>query len=310
MSLTEIRLGLAGAGRWGKNIIRTIIKTPNASLTRLASRNPESKNWVGQGCLIDTDWRALVVAGDLDGLIVATPPETHCTIALAAIDKGLSVFIEKPLSLDLGEARAIATAAKKRHVNILIDHIHLFHASYQLLKEQARVLGGITRIRSEGGNNGPFRSFDPLWDWGSHELSLILDLVPEEGEVAWAKTLRKEALPEGSGGLYEFEMLFPSGIRANSRFGNLMSGKSRRLEVDCPGGTLVMDDTGPYPLLKRYDGMESIFPVGRSEPLAEALRVFVDGLRGIQSPFLGVDLGVRVTKYLQALEVRLAQRPH
>ncbi len=247
MAPAALRLGLVGAGRWGSRIARTIGAMSEVRLHRLASRNPDSASLVGPGCTVHADWQTLIAAGDLDGLLIASPPETHGPIALEAIDSGLPVFIEKPMTLDVAEARLIQTASERRRVPVMVDHTHLFHTSYRTLKEMVPGLGGIRAIRSSGGNWGPFRRFDPLWDWGAHELSLILDLAGNDGTIVTASVVRHEDRSEGLGILIAFEMEFTPGIRASSRFGNLMDGKTRLLEVECADGTLIMDDVGPTP---------------------------------------------------------------
>jgi len=75
-----LRLGLVGAGRWGRNYIRTIAELEDVVLARLASRAPDAAALAGDGCAVAADWSELITAGDLDGVIVATPPATHADI--------------------------------------------------------------------------------------------------------------------------------------------------------------------------------------------------------------------------------------
>ena len=79
----QLRLGLLGAGRWGRNYIRTIAASAGVRLARLASRNPDSANLVPPDCVIFADWREMLDARALDGVIVATPPGVHAEMALA-----------------------------------------------------------------------------------------------------------------------------------------------------------------------------------------------------------------------------------
>ena len=61
-----IRLGLIGAGRWGRNIARSLEGLDGIQLTRLASRRPESRALAGPDCIVSTDWREVTGASDLD----------------------------------------------------------------------------------------------------------------------------------------------------------------------------------------------------------------------------------------------------
>lgn len=106
------RLGLIGAGPWGRNYIHTIAGLDGICLTRLASRNPESARLTGSEGTISEDWRDIVEAENLDGIVIASPPVTHADMVLAAISKGLAVLVEKPISLSVAEAEKILATAK------------------------------------------------------------------------------------------------------------------------------------------------------------------------------------------------------
>ena len=74
---SPLRLGLIGAGHWGKVYIKTLERLPGFSLARLASNNPESRNLVHEGCQISKNWQEVTSADDLDGVIIAAPPKMH-----------------------------------------------------------------------------------------------------------------------------------------------------------------------------------------------------------------------------------------
>jgi len=99
-----VRLGLIGAGRWGRAYIRTLAELDGLSLKWVSSRNPETKTFVPDTCSVTEDWRDLMTAENIDGIIVATPPASHAEIALTAIEQGHAVMVEKPLTLSLQEA--------------------------------------------------------------------------------------------------------------------------------------------------------------------------------------------------------------
>ena len=92
----DLNLGLIGAGSWGRNYIRTLAGLEGVDLVRLCSRNPESAKLAGPDCEISPDWRQLIEAGDLDGVIIAAPPALQSEMMLAAIGRGLPVLAEKP----------------------------------------------------------------------------------------------------------------------------------------------------------------------------------------------------------------------
>jgi len=296
------RLGLVGAGRWGRNIVRTIAGMDDARLVRIASANPETAALAGPGCVVDPDWRNVVGAPDLDGVIVATPPETHAAICLSAIARKLPVFVEKPLALDPNEAARVADAAERAGTPVLVDHIHLFHEAYDRLKAEAARHGGIVALASRGGNCGPFRAYPPLYEWGAHDLALMLDLGGIDATLAVARRTKTETRDGFAGANYEVRLEWPGGRSGTATFGNLFGRKERRLEAVCRDATFVMDDTADDPLVAIAGGRARPLGVVRSQPLRRALDAFVRAVRGEAAPHLGARLGLRVVEILAEVE--------
>jgi predicted dehydrogenase len=67
------------------------------------------------------DWRAVVADAGVDALSIATPPAVQAEIALASLAAGKPVFCEKPLSLELAEAEALARAARESGLANVVD---------------------------------------------------------------------------------------------------------------------------------------------------------------------------------------------
>ncbi len=174
------RLALIGAGRWGRNYIRTIDEMPDAEIAVLCSSNPDIGRFAPEGATTTTNWRRALTITDVDGVIIATPPAAHAETACAAIEMGLPVMVEKPLTLDLAQAERIKRRAEALKVPVLVDHTLLFHPAYKTLKSLGRKIGPIRRIRACGGNWGLFRDdTPPLWDYGAHDVAMSIDLIGE-----------------------------------------------------------------------------------------------------------------------------------
>ena len=172
------RLGLIGAGPWGRNYIHTIAGLDGICLTRLASRNPESARLTGSEGTISEDWRDIVEAENLDGIVIASPPVTHADMVLAAISKGLAVLVEKPISLSVAEAEKILATAKAEDAIVMVDHIHLYSAAWEAVKRETRSLGAVRAISGVAGKWGPFPPSTPvLWEWGSHDVAMCINLM-------------------------------------------------------------------------------------------------------------------------------------
>lgn len=307
-----IRLGLIGAGRWGRFYIKTLKSLPGVELTRLCSSNPGSAALVGPACEITCDWRALIKAGDLDGVIIATPPALHAEMVEATVTAGLPVMVEKPLTMSLDQALHLQRVVEQSGVPVLVDHIYLFHPGYVALKEKVQDLGPIRFIRSVGGNWGPFRPDVPvLWDYGPHDVALCLDLLGEMPTSVDAVRQLSCETDEGYGEILSLRLDFPGGASATITVGNIMQEKKRLFAVYFDDYVLTLNDLAEHKLmLYRTEGNcpadspdQAFGPgmpiqISADLPLTRAVSTFVTGISGGSPKAFGVALGVEVVRVL------------
>jgi predicted dehydrogenase len=308
----HIRLGLIGAGPWGRRYIETIGRLDGVRLTRLASRNPESPQLVGDACAIDTDWRATVAADDIDGIIIATPPALHCEMARAAVEAGLPVLVEKPLTLGSAEAESLLAAAVAADGLVMVDHIHLYSPAYRRLKELAGDMGAIREIRGENGDRGPFRPDTPvLWDWGSHDVALCLDLAGQVPERITARRLEHRQGQKNGGETIALTLGFADGLEASITLGNLFESRRRSLEVHFDGGVLTYDDTAADKLTRRKPSSAEAqaVAVDGTPPLDRVIGAFARAIEQGAPDLSGLRLGAEVVSVLEQAARSLEQGP-
>jgi predicted dehydrogenase len=121
-----IRMGLIGAGGYGMSDAKAALKVGGVRMVAIsdvdASHLETSADAIDklQGSRPKTykHYQEMLDAGGLDAVIIATPPHWHALPFLAALDKGLAIYCEKPLAYDIREGRAMVDAAA-RHGNIV-----------------------------------------------------------------------------------------------------------------------------------------------------------------------------------------------
>lgn len=309
--MSDFRLGLIGAGSWGRRCIATVSRLPGIRLARVASRNPETPSLVGRDCQVSREWELVACARDLDGVMIATPGPTHAKIALAAVASGVPVFIEKPVTQDPQEALDLLDLARRRKVLVMVDHIYLFHPGYEEIKRRLPALGPVRRIRATGGNRGPFRAgTSALWDYGPHDVSVSLDLLGGNSVTITAERERSEFVPEGHGEILALKLQFGGGVRAETRIGNLLENRERRFEFHFDGRALVLDDVAKELTLHPLGpggrlGPGEPLPVPPELPLDRALKAFVSAARSGKNDLSGLKLGVDVVALLAECERQL-----
>ncbi len=252
------------------------------------------------GCAIFADWREMLGAGELDGLIVASPPATHAQIALAAIEAGLPVLIEKPLTLDLDEARMLRDQAKRHASLAMAAHTHLCHPAYRALKSRLPAFGAVREIRSEASNIGPFRGDAPvLWDWGAHDVAMCLDLLGAMPERAKAAIVETRPAESSRGETVEIELGFAGGVSVTTRVSNMLP-KRRVFSVHCANATLTYDDLAPEKLTIEAQGSAIPEPVKipADLPLTVVVREFAAAIAAGNADASSLELGVAVVAVL------------
>ncbi|MGH9195413.1 MAG: Gfo/Idh/MocA family protein [Acidimicrobiia bacterium] len=308
-----IRLGLIGAGRWGLNVIRTINETDGVELKRLGSRNPRAVTFVPSGCEVSQDWREVATASDLDGVIITTPPALHAEMSTAAVEAGLPVMVEKPLTLSLEEAEKLRARVQEHSGYVFVDHTLLFHPAYIKLCSLAESLGAVERVMSVGGNKGPFgKQCPPFWDYAAHDLAMILVLLGESPSSVTGGVVESRETEDGYGEMGEAELTFPSGAKAEISTGNLRDSKIRRVEVSFEESVIVFDDLAVDKLVqyeRDHEGPGKPIEIRAELPLTTAVTSFAGMIQGGDMSSTGsLDLGVEVVRILEQLSPQIRSR--
>jgi predicted dehydrogenase len=305
-----LRLGLIGAGRWGSNYVRTIQAMTEAVLTRVSTKSSDVSALVGPECRVDRRWQSLVDAGDLDGVIIATPPRLHFQIARYALRHDLPVLVEKPLTMDVREARALQALAVDRGVPMLVDHVYLFHPAYRALRAELHGRRLLT-ITAQAGNDGPLRSdASVLWDYGPHDVAMCLDLVGETPTGISATRVEGRQVGDAFGEIIELRLEFPSGTKAELSLSNLLRNRTRYFSVVTGSDQLVFDDSGEdrvYREPSRTAGERRPIPYAAELPLTVAVREFGEAIVAKRPDEKAIQLAVDVVAVLARCAAALGQ---
>ncbi len=301
--MTALRLGLIGAGRWGRIYIRSIAGMESLALVAVASSNPQTQSLLPPGCRQLADWRDTIALPDVEAVIVATPPSLHFAMAKAALEAGKPVLVEKPFTCDIAEAEALAALSRRLSVPLLVEHTQLYAPAFQALAALVPGMGGVQAIHARANAEGPFRPDVPvLWDWGAHDVAMCLSLAGNPSRAGARRLQRRPGLAHAE--TIALDLAWPNGAMADIVVGNI-TGPSRRLfEVTCPAGRLVYQ--APSQLLRIENG-EPAEPIEVSAtlPLTVALERFTLAAR--QPPDeAALDLAVATVRVLSEGQRSLA----
>ena len=178
-----IRVGVVGLGHWGPNLVRNFGTIPDVAVTACCDSNPERVKRVCDRFVQAKpalEAREMLCTENIDAVAIATPSKTHYSIAKLALEKGLHVFVEKPLATSLGECEDLIQLAKNKDLVLMVGHIFLYNAAVIKLKElvDSGELGDLCYLSSARLNLGPIRQdVNALWDLSVHDISIMLHLM-------------------------------------------------------------------------------------------------------------------------------------
>lgn len=143
-----IRVGIVGCGRVAVHHLRFLAGIPNVQVVGLADFNKEQARLLGESFGIQNVHGSLddlLSTTDLDVLHILTPPQYHYDQAIAAIQRGINVFVEKPTALSTREVEDMYDQAAKNGVSVCPDFIQLFHplAQRMISLVESGVLGRV-----------------------------------------------------------------------------------------------------------------------------------------------------------------------
>ena len=150
----RINLGIIGCGGLGKENLKACTAQPNVVVVAACDvwkdrLDPIVEKFKGT-CTGYTDFRELLKHKDLDAVIIATPAHWHAIIAIAAAEAGKDIYLQKPMTMHIGESFAVRNAVRKHKVICQIGT--QIHASenYRRVVELIRSgnLGEIATVRT------------------------------------------------------------------------------------------------------------------------------------------------------------------
>jgi len=119
MSEAKLRVGIIGAGLRALFLTPELRATGRAEVVAICRRNPERLAMAQKALSVSkvyTDWREMLDQAELDAVIVSTPHHYHAEPAIAALERGLHVSVEKPMALTSKDAWAMVDARSEQIV--------------------------------------------------------------------------------------------------------------------------------------------------------------------------------------------------
>jgi UDP-2-acetamido-3-amino-2,3-dideoxy-glucuronate N-acetyltransferase len=178
------RVGVAGAGKWGMNIVRCCAKMGVLAAVCDADLHPlEEVRAHYPGVKVFCDYETMLSLAKIDAVAIAAPAQQHAELALRAIAAGLDVFVEKPLALGVADAQRVVDAAREAGRKLVVGHVLLYHPAMRTMLKligDGRI-GAVRHLRSRRLSWGRLRSYEDVWwSFAPHDVAVMLEVFGEE----------------------------------------------------------------------------------------------------------------------------------
>ena len=311
---TSRSICVVGAGRWGKNHIKTFHKLgflagiveANADVrAEFREKYPEVKTFATVREAIKEDF---------DGFTVATPAETHFKIAEFIINHKKHILVEKPITLKASEARRLKELAEENNVNLMVGHLLLFHPAIRKIKKLIKKgkIGKLEYIYSNRLNLGTVRTEENiLWSFAPHDISIFQYFIG---------SLPVEVISRGGAFLQPHihdssmtVLTYPGNIVGHIYVSWLHPFKEHRMVVIGSKGMFSYEDSSEDKNILFYekgidwiqgepikrDGPTEVIPYEKKMPLTEELKYFAKHTNGEPIKIADAQNGVEVLEILE-----------
>jgi len=254
---STIGIAVIGYGYWGPNLVRNFSDTDHAQVVAVSDLDRGKLTLVQRrfpGVAVTTDFNAVLSNPNVNAVAIATPVRTHYELALAALQAGKHVLVEKPLAETAEQAELLIKEAARRNLVLMVDHTFLYTPAVQKIRQLIAegVLGDIFYYNSTRASLGLIQEdVNVIWDLAVHDIAII-NYIFEERPVAVSATAASH-VPGTPENMAHISLFFGSGCIAHISVNWLSPVKVRQTFIGGSRRMIVYEDTEPTEKIKVYD---------------------------------------------------------
>jgi scyllo-inositol 2-dehydrogenase (NADP+) len=190
----DLKVGLLAYGAIGDEHNKAVQATAGLVLQAVCDTNPERLTaalQISPDTQTFTDANEMLAAGEIDLVVISTPPNSHYKWAKQALSLGLHVMLEKPMALTTQECDELMELAHSNNALLVVYQNRRYDLDFLTIKQEIErdQIGDLFHYESfVGGYSKPCSywhsdatvSGGAIFDWGSHFIDQIMSLVPAE----------------------------------------------------------------------------------------------------------------------------------
>lgn len=325
----HVRIALIGAGYWGRNLARNIHSNPRSELKTVCDADPGTALATAEkyNAKAASDLDDVLADRDIDAVVIATPSSLHPDHVMAAARAGKHIFVEKPMANSADDARAMAEAAEKAGVKLMVGFTFLYNNIVADIKDRidSGDLGDIHYVYSRRLNLGKFRrDNDVVWTLAPHDISILNYWFNDKPKQVTARGLTYAHPQSGQVEVCFAQLDYNNNLSGNLHLSWLDPQKFREMVIVGSKKMLIYDDATPGRHIRIFDKRVDVTDNPRSsdshdyvtrlrtgdivipniqieEPLAAEIEHFVDCIITGNDPLTDGRHGVAITQVMSAM---------
>jgi predicted dehydrogenase len=322
------RAALIGLGAMGRNHLRVLSDLDGTELVAVCDQDAAAVEAASRKHSVPgyRSWDEMLDRERLDAAVVAVPTRFHVDAGLAALQRGLHVFVEKPIATSLEEGRQLLDAAASADRVFAVGHIERFNPAVRELKLrlEAGEIGRLYQLQAR--RQGPFpariRDVGVVIDLATHDVDVMCSLAGSDVHRLYAETEQRihtdhedilnALLKFDSGvlGVLQVNWLTPTKIRELSVLGErgmfVCNYLTQELTHFKNAGVAALSEASRHPLAVT-EGEAVSFPIKQAEPLKLELQSFMQAVRGEHEVEVDGEAGLRALHLALAMVTAAAE---
>jgi predicted dehydrogenase len=252
-----LNLAVVGAGYWGKNLIRNFATAKRCNLKFICDLDEkilaaQKKSFPAA----ETTRRIDDVLTDrgVDAVVIAVDVPKHFEVAKRCLEAGKHIYVEKPLTLTVSDAKVLTELAAKKNVKLMVGHLLEYHPAVTFVKDliDTGKLGRLYYMYTQRVNLGIIRQTENAW-WSlaPHDISVICYLFGSQpvSVSAWGQCY----LQKGVEDVVFATVKFNDGKMANIHCSWLDPHKIRKMTVVGSEKMITFDDMEASEKIRIWD---------------------------------------------------------
>jgi predicted dehydrogenase len=294
--MRKVKVGVVGVGYLGQHHVRIFSELPNVELVAIADINEKRAREMAslyQVPFYTTNYKDLI--DKVDAVSIVTPTSTHFSIAKNFLERGIHIFVEKPVTQTLEEAENLLELASGKDLVFQVGHIERFNPAIQELKKYIKNPFYLETHRM-GSYDGRSQDIGVVMNLMIHDLDILFYILGKDRKV-------KDIQGVGYSLYTPYEdfahvhILFDGNIAVSLTASRLSPKKLRKLEIHETDGTFISVDYIDQSITITHGSNRLVEPnieapvLEREEPLKLELQHFINCILNGGSPLVTLEDG-------------------